>query len=70
MAGHTAPLSIGEAPSLTTAETTAMVVTVSCETPAMEGEEAASSVTEVKTATTSSVDQWKYEEIVVDCKET
>jgi hypothetical protein len=59
MAGLPAPLSIGEASSSTTVETAAMVVTASCRTPAMDGEETASSVTGVKTTTTNVGSEWK-----------
>ena len=53
MARHPAPLTTGEAAAATTAETASMAMMATCETPAMQGEDAASSLLEVMTATSS-----------------
>jgi len=62
------PLSIGEAPAVSIVEMTTMMVTASCEMPAMEDEELASSPLEV--ATTGASGERRNEESILQCKET
>jgi hypothetical protein len=73
MVRHPATLTTSETTASAFSDVTATMATSACPHPVavtMKCEEAASSVPEVKTTTTSVGGEWKDEETILQCKET